>query len=106
MYGIGREFAEFICAVLSGGLVALSYEVIHLFRQFIRHSLLVTGMEDFLFSTVAGIYLFIQMFHTSYGNIRWYFILGVVLGFVFVKCVILRGRKMINKVLEKREKRL
>ncbi|MDD2978594.1 MAG: spore cortex biosynthesis protein YabQ [Hespellia sp.] len=106
MYGIGKELAVFVCAVLSGALVALSYEILCLFRKLVKHHLLSIGMEDFFFGIATGVYLFFQMFRTSYGSIRWYFVLGIVFGMGLGKSSLKRAGKMMKKILEKRRERL
>lgn len=80
MLGIGNEISIFISAFLAGNLICLIYSAIRVFRRLVRHSLIWISVEDFVFWVGVGLYLFSEMFRTCNGNIRWYFVLGVLLG--------------------------
>ena len=71
-----------ILAVVSGGIVRLSYRFLHCVRQIVRHNLLAIEIEDFLFWIFSALFLFVQIYHTTSGSIRWHFVLGVVFGAV------------------------
>lgn len=101
MLGIGTEFGFFIHAALSGIIVTVVYTCIRIFRRLIRHNLIVIAIEDFLFWLGTAIYLFIQMYHTSDGSIRWFFVLGVAAGMIFTTVLV----HVIKKVLLNRSKR-
>lgn len=83
MLEIGEEVSIVLQAFLSGNIVYLSYSAIRILRRLIRHSLFFVSLEDFLFWIGTGLYLFLEMFNTSDGSIRWYFVLGVVVGSLF-----------------------
>ncbi len=80
MLGIGKEAAVFLYAGLSGIVTFSCYQILILFRKLIRHSVAAVNFEDFIFWLGVSMYLFRQMYYTTYGNIRWFFVLGVVLG--------------------------
>ena len=96
MYGIEKEASIFLCACLSGGVVVFAYEIIKVFRRLVRHNILMINFEDFFYWIGVSIYLFYQMYVTTYGIIRWYFILGVVCGWI--------SEKMVAKKLENHRK--
>ncbi len=75
---IRAEILVFLLVVIAGCVARLSYHCIVCFREIVRHSLLVMGIEDILYWMGAAIYFFVQIYHTSSGSIRWYFILGCV----------------------------
>ena len=104
MPGIREEFIVFVLAVLSGAIVRLVYKCISSFREIVRHSLVAIGAEDFLFWLGSALYLFVQIYHTSDGSIRWYFILGVVLGAVLAAFLIRQAEK-IHKKMDARSKK-
>ena len=82
MLGIRTEAVIFFYAWLSGCILFIVYQVL------IRHSIVMINLEDFLFWMGTGGYLFRQMYRTTHGTIRWFFLLGVILGSVsawFVK---------------------
>lgn len=108
MSGIGTELLIFIYAVLTGVIVPVSYYILLAFRKLLRHSNLAVGIEDLIFWTIMSGYIFRQMYLTTYGSIRWYFILGMVLGITGTHFVGKRIKKLSAKVgknLEKLKKR-
>lgn len=78
--GIGMESGIFLYAVLTGISVLCAYGILMVLRKLIRHSPVVTGIEDMVFWIGVSIYLFRKMYETTYGNIRWFFILGLLCG--------------------------
>ena len=78
--GIGAESGVFLYAVLAGVSVLCAYRILAAFRKLVRHNLFITGMEDVIFWIGTSIYIFRKMYDTTYGNIRWFFVLGVLCG--------------------------
>lgn len=78
--GIGAESGVFLYAVLAGVSVLCAYRMLTMFRKLVRHNLLVTGMEDVIFWIGVSVYIFRKMYDTTYGSIRWFFVLGVLCG--------------------------
>lgn len=107
MLGIGKEAAIFLYAVLSGIVTFSSYQILCLFRKLIRHHIAAISIEDFLYWIGISVYLFRQMYHTTYGSVRWFFALGVVSGNFLAYFVEILLKKMIikcKKILEKTHK--
>lgn len=106
MPGIKEETMIFVLAVLSGLIVRLAYRCISCFRQIIKHNLVVIGIEDLIYWGCSAIYLFVQIYHTSDGVIRWYFVVGVLLGAVLMTAFLQKVEKGCQKHLDKcKEKR-
>lgn len=82
MLTIGQELAIFVEAVLSGIIVFAAYDVLRVFRRLIRHGIVWISLEDLIFWSMTGIYLFVQIYKTSDGSIRWFFVIGVVAGMI------------------------
>ncbi len=104
MTGIIREISVFLCACFSGMVTALAYQMLLALRMAVSHTRLLENVEDFLYWSGVGIYLFYQAYCTTYGVIRWHFILGVVIGFVVVKYLAFRLRSVLWKIQKKLEK--
>ena len=105
MFGIGEESNIFLYAVLTGTVTFLAYQILILFRKLIRHHIVVINIEDFLYWIGVSIYVFCQMYRTTYGSIRWFFVLGVVLGnnlTYFIKNFLEKTMRKWKKALEKR----
>lgn len=100
--GIGKETAILLYACLSGVIVFLSYQMLYLFRRLIRHSVFLIGIEDLLYWMAVSVYIFRQMYRTIYGSVRWFFVLGVVLG-----CLLAwSGKKLSKEIWKKCQKSL
>lgn len=104
MMGIREEFIVLILAVLSGVIVRLVYKCISCFRKIVKHSFILIGIEDFVFWVGMALYLFVQIYHTSDGSIRWYYILGVVAGAGLASLFIQGVEKVHKKMYACRKK--
>ena len=100
--GIERELSVFLQAALAGNLIYLVYLVLRIFRRIIKHNLFWVSLEDILYWIGAAIYLFIQIYKTSSGAIRWYFVVGVLCGGIFTHVII---SKILKKYIAKSEKK-
>lgn len=107
--GIGKEVLVFLCAVLSGLTVWCVYRMIFWLRNLIPHTRFLTGAEDLIFWIGASIYLFYKMYETTYGSIRWFFVLGLACGagigllmYRFTKKTLLKIKKNLEKYLKRR----
>lgn len=101
---IGAEVAGFLLAVIAGGVARLLYQSLVCFRELVRHSYLAMGIEDILYWMGAAVYFFVQIYHTSDGVIRWYFILGVVLGAIFASVFFGWMKKLHKKIYTRSHK--
>ena len=68
MMEVKEELIIFLLAVVSGGIVRLSYRFLHCVRQIVRHNLLAIEIEDFLFWIFSALFLFVQIYHTTSGS--------------------------------------
>ena len=95
---IRGEVIVFLSAILTGVIVRLSYRCISCFRQIIKHSYFAMGIEDLIFWVSCAFYVFVQIYYTSSGSIRWYFVLGIVLGVCFCSEVLRGIEKTVKKI--------
>ena len=58
----------------------------------------VIQMEDFCYWVFMGGYLFVQIYHTSSGSVRWYYVLGVVVGACLMSWLLRKVKKMCKKI--------
>lgn len=100
--GIETELRIFLQAVLAGNLIYLVYMTICMIRRLIRHNLFFISLEDLIFWISTGIYLFVKIYQTSNGSIRWYFVIGVILGGLITHGIIF---KITKKYIAKRKKK-
>ena len=78
--GIKKELAIFLQAILTGNILFLVYAAVWIVRRIIKHNSFFVSMEDVIFWVGAGLYVFGEIEQTCDGIIRWYFVLGVLLG--------------------------
>lgn len=105
MPGIEKEFITFVVAVISGMNARLIYRCLECIREIFKHSLIVTGIEDVLFWLGIALYFFVQIYQTSNGSIRWYFVLGIVAGVFFATLLLRKMKKIQEKFLRKNNKK-
>ena len=67
MLGIETEVVIFFYAALTGMVLFCGYQILLLIRRLVRHHPLAVGVEDIGFCT-------------TYGSIRWFFVLGIAAG--------------------------
>ena len=97
-----EELFVFLQAILAGNLVYLVYAALCVIRQIIRHKLFWVSVEDLLYWIGTGFYLFLKIYQTENGVIRWYFVVGVLCGAVVTHRII---RKFKKKDVAKQQKR-
>ena len=106
MLQIRGELVIFLVSVVTGIMLRLVYRSISIFRQLIEHSLFIIGIEDIIFWLGAALYVFVQIYHTSDGSIRWYFILGVALGVILMTAFFSASEKLYKKIYGRKKKDL
>lgn len=107
MLGLEREMAIFVHAVIAGMAVYGVYTLLRVLRRIVKHNLLSISIEDFLFWVGTSFYLFIEIYYTSDGSVRWFFVLGVVLGMIMFSFLIFLTKKIyenFKKSVDKRTK--
>lgn len=100
MLNIKNELLVFFCACLTGVNVRAGYEILIFLRKMIIHNNLVKGIEDLFYWIFMSAYIFSQIYATTYGSIRWYFLLGLVLGVAVIQRLI-SSREKIHKKTRK-----
>lgn len=103
---IQGELIIFLVSVVTGIMLRLIYRSIGIFRQLVEHSLIFIGVEDLIFWVGAALYVFVQIYHTSDGSIRWYFILGVALGVILMTAFFGASEKLYKKIYGRKKKDL
>lgn len=80
MPGIEAEGMVFVQALLAGMIVYCAYNCIRKFRRIVRHRPFAVAIEDVVYWLGTSLFLTVQMYYASDGSIRWYFVLGALLG--------------------------
>lgn len=106
MIGIGEEISIFLQAFLTGSIVFFSYNCIRVIRRIVKHNLFFVSVEDFLFWGSTSIYLFVEMYRTSDGRIRWFFVIGAVVGLLAMYGVTVPFRKLYRKFQKRMDRKM
>lgn len=96
--GIKKEVFVFLQAVLTGNLIFLVYNAIRVLRRILKHNLFWVSFEDLVFWIWTGFFLFAKVYKTSSGSIRWYFVVGVLVGGFLTHLLI---QKIVKNILLK-----
>ncbi len=97
MLGIETEALIFLYAGLSGITVTAVYGILVLLRRLIPHKGWIISLEDFIFWLCVSVYLFHRMYRTTYGAIRWFFLLGAGAGSLTAFLFIWLAKKIWTK---------
>ncbi len=73
----------FLSSVAAGLIVGFVFDIFRILRKVIKTSNVITYIEDILFWILVAIIIFILVFVTNNGELRWYEFLGVALGVIF-----------------------
>ena len=75
---------------LLGVILMISYDLLRLFRLLIPHSLLIIGLEDFVYWIYCAVMTFWLLFQENNGALRSYVIVGVFVGMILYDRIVSR----------------
>lgn len=67
--------------LFSGFLIGILFDIFRILRKSFKTSDIITYIEDFVFWIITGIYLLFIIFKFSFGQIRFYMFISLILGF-------------------------
>ncbi len=77
---IRAQASLFLDSMFVGVVIMALYDVLRLMRRIIRHRDILVNIEDFLYWTVAGFMVFAMIYAKNDGALRWFIVVGVILG--------------------------
>ena len=83
-----QEVTFFLHSIIMGIVITFFYDWFLILRKLIRHNLFWLSFEDFLFWTACGLGVFYMLYRENNGVLRWFTVLGAMLGMIFYKLVI------------------
>ena len=104
MLGIEDEISVFLQALLAGSTVLFVYYSIRVIRRLIKHNLFFISIEDFFFWLGTGLYLFVEIYQTSDGSIRWFFVVGAAAGVLLSHRILALAENLWRRIWRKEEK--
>ena len=98
MLGLEREFVIFLHAVLTGMIILAFYFCFEALRHLFPHKRWMIHLEDISYWCIVSVYIFVQLYHTNNGKIRWFNALGVAIGAFFLWEIIAILQKIAEKI--------
>ncbi len=77
---MGRELLLFTKSIWYGALLVLTYDILKICRNVIRHSNAFTTFEDLVYWIFCALFLFARFFKENSGILRGYLAAGIVVG--------------------------
>ena len=85
-----------------GIFITFVYDLLRVFRRVIPHAAVFVSLEDMAFWIYCGAEVFLLMYRESDGSLRWFAVLGALLGmFLYKKLVSGLFVKYVSLVLNK-----
>lgn len=109
-YFLWNQARQFITAMFSGMVLSALYDVIRIFRNIVKHRRIWISIEDFIFWNFVGVFIYIIIFYSNDGIIRWFIIVSAFVGAIIyhkgigrfvVKYVSIIINSVINILLKK-----
>lgn len=72
-------------ALLMGIFITFVYDILRIVRRVIPHGNLLISLEDIGFWIYCGAKVFLLMYHESNGTLRWFAVLGAMVGMLLYK---------------------
>ncbi len=79
---VDNQLIEFLIYIVSGIAISILFDVFRVLRKSIKTSNLITYVEDAVFWVIVGAFLIWEIFTISYGELRSYMFIGLLLGIV------------------------
>lgn len=79
---MNHELAFFFQSVLWGACLLFFYDLLRIGRRLFPRGAFFVSVEDLLYWTMCGVFLFGKMYQANEGSIRAYAVVAVVLGMV------------------------
>ena len=95
-------------ALIMGIFITFLYDILRILRRVIPHGSILTALEDIAFWIYCAGEVFLLMYHESDGRLRWFAVLGAMVGMFsykklfsgpFVKYVSLLLQKLLMLIL-------
>lgn len=89
-------------ALLMGIFITFVYDILRIFRRVMPHGGFLVSLEDLAFWIYCAAEVFLMMYHESNGNLRWFAVIGALVGmFLYKKLVSPRFVKYVSLWLGK-----
>ncbi len=83
-----QEVTFFLHSIVMGVVITFVYDWFLIFRKLLKHNILWISFEDFLFWAGCGIGVFYMLYRENNGVLRWFTVLGAMLGMILYKALV------------------
>ena len=83
-------------AISLGALITFGYDWIRVIRKVIPHNVFFLSLEDLIFWIICSIRIFLMLYEENNGTLRWFAVIGAMIGMFFYKLCI--GRFFVKYV--------
>jgi len=96
-------------ALLMSIFITFVYDILRIIRRVIPHGILLVSLEDIGFWIYCEVKVFLLMYHESNGTLRWFAVLGALVGMIlykklvspfFVKYISMLLQKILNVIVK------
>ncbi len=77
---MAQESLFMLYALLMGVFITFVYDLLRILRRVIPHNIFWISLEDLVFWGFCAVEVFLLMYHVSNGTLRWFAVLGALLG--------------------------
>lgn len=99
---MAEETLFMLYALLMGIFITFVYDLLRILRRVIPHNIFWISVEDLVFWGFCAVEVFLLMYHVSNGTLRWFAVLGALLGmFLYTKMLSRFLVKYISMLLGK-----
>ncbi len=79
---MNNQLYQFLIYIVSGIAISIFFDIFRVLRKSIKTSNLITYIEDAIFGIIVGLFLIWEIFTVSYGELRSYIFIGLLIGIV------------------------
>ena len=79
---MNNQLYQFLIYIVSGIAISIFFDIFRVLRKSMKTSNLITYIEDAIFWIIVGLFLIWEIFTVSYGELRSYIFIGLLLGIV------------------------
>lgn len=102
--GIMQQGVLFLHAMALGVVMIFCYDLLRIFRRGVLHGTVWIAMEDMFFWLISAFVLFRLMYEENDGKLRWFVIMGVLVGMIlynvsFSRLVVRFGSFLFCRIL-------
>ena len=82
---MASEYEFLLHALLMGIFITFVYDILRILRRVIPHNGFMVSLEDIGFWIYCAEKVFLMMYHESDGNLRWFAVIGALVGMLLYK---------------------